>query len=307
LTVKFDELVWAGSNVYWVITSGNNGYLTFDATDKGNQGYQGVFFKWGSLVGVSPAQTGSSGAFSASTTVYVPTYNAGTPASSTWVRNASHGYTTAGWPSTVSGTAEDGAATIPYLDGRTAFQSADQSRNNTFVMDAERNTDAMYLEKRGDICQYIGKTAPNTEEGKKLKGFRLPTSSEFGTENEDWNGTAAKAGGWVQWTACTEDPAAGKPDGSADLLSAAAGKNNSNKVFGSIKNNAMGGVVLPAAGYRYNNNSGTLVSVGSVGSYWSGSIAEDDRGWRIDFNGTFVRPGLNTNRAFAFSVRCVKN
>jgi hypothetical protein len=69
LNVKFDELEWAGSNIYWVTTSGNNGYLTFDATDKGNQGYQGVFFKWGSLVGISPAAPLD---FSSSVAVYIP-------------------------------------------------------------------------------------------------------------------------------------------------------------------------------------------------------------------------------------------
>jgi hypothetical protein len=40
---------FAYSNVYWDDTK-----LTFDATDKGHRGYQGLLFKWGSLVGISP-------------------------------------------------------------------------------------------------------------------------------------------------------------------------------------------------------------------------------------------------------------
>ncbi|MDR0891160.1 MAG: hypothetical protein LBN24_00890 [Mediterranea sp.] len=41
----------AASNIYWDGTK-----LTFDQTDKGYSGYkQGVFFKWGSLIGISPA------------------------------------------------------------------------------------------------------------------------------------------------------------------------------------------------------------------------------------------------------------
>jgi uncharacterized protein (TIGR02145 family) len=294
LTVKFDELVWAGSNVYWVITSGNNGYLTFDATDKGNQGYQGVFFKWGSLVGISPTQTSGSNNFTNTTPVYMPTYNVGTPTSSTWVRST--GYDPAKWVSTVSGAAENGADAIPYLDGRSDFNASDNTRNNTFVIDAERNKDAMYLGKRGDICQYIGKTQV------ALKGFRLPTSSEFGTVIEDWNGTTAKGGGWQPLGDWTWNNAAGNPEGSSNLRVAA--KNNANTVFSAIQNNGMGGVVLPASGYR---GEGTMATVGSVGNYWSGSSYSETHGWRIDFHATSVRPNIAAYRSDGFAVRCVKN
>jgi hypothetical protein len=41
---------FAYSNIYW-----DGSKMAFDVTDKGNQGYQGLFFRWGSLVGVSPA------------------------------------------------------------------------------------------------------------------------------------------------------------------------------------------------------------------------------------------------------------
>jgi hypothetical protein len=40
---------WAKSNIYW---DGNQ--LTFDRTPLGHENYQGVFFKWGSLIGMSP-------------------------------------------------------------------------------------------------------------------------------------------------------------------------------------------------------------------------------------------------------------
>jgi hypothetical protein len=54
LHLSFWAPIWAGSNIYW---SGNAsaGKLTFALSDvKTYQGYQGVFFKWGSLVGISP-------------------------------------------------------------------------------------------------------------------------------------------------------------------------------------------------------------------------------------------------------------
>jgi hypothetical protein len=60
---------FAYSNIYWDGTK-----MTFDTTDKGHQGYQGLFFKFGSLVGISPAQTTGSDAFSSTAT---PIYKAG--------------------------------------------------------------------------------------------------------------------------------------------------------------------------------------------------------------------------------------
>ncbi|MDR0940112.1 MAG: hypothetical protein LBN29_12340, partial [Mediterranea sp.] len=73
------RLTWATSNIYW-----DGAKLTFDA-DAANGGvakgvpsvttanspyYQGVFFKWGSLVGIAPV--GDAAAFSNTTVVYKP-------------------------------------------------------------------------------------------------------------------------------------------------------------------------------------------------------------------------------------------
>jgi hypothetical protein len=54
LFVKLKAPKFAGSNIYW---DGDlsSGKLTFDLYgETDNQGYQGVFFRWGSLVGISP-------------------------------------------------------------------------------------------------------------------------------------------------------------------------------------------------------------------------------------------------------------
>jgi hypothetical protein len=79
LVVNFQKTLWAKSNVYWKWNNSGDhtqgGYMTFDTEENGHQGYQGLVFKWGSLVGISPVG-GSS-----------PAYNAGEsmPASySTW-------------------------------------------------------------------------------------------------------------------------------------------------------------------------------------------------------------------------------
>jgi hypothetical protein len=59
LNVKFLEPIPAWSNIFW-----DGEKLTFDVTDLGHQRYEGVFFKFGSLVGISPV-----GGFSSSSTI----------------------------------------------------------------------------------------------------------------------------------------------------------------------------------------------------------------------------------------------
>jgi hypothetical protein len=50
-TIDF-TLELAKSNIYW-----NGSYLTFSNTSGVTEDYQGVYFKWGSLVGISPKNT----------------------------------------------------------------------------------------------------------------------------------------------------------------------------------------------------------------------------------------------------------
>jgi FlaG/FlaF family flagellin (archaellin) len=63
--------LFAWSNIYWdsSLNEGAGG-MTFDTTDEGHEGYQGLLFKFGSLVGVSPALQGGQGLFSSSVPVY---------------------------------------------------------------------------------------------------------------------------------------------------------------------------------------------------------------------------------------------
>lgn len=139
--LKFAEpLVWAGSNIYWDGTQ-----LTFDETvvdaGAGSDLKQGVFFKWGSLVGVSP---------SLSYVTYTPIYVMG--GASSWI-----------------------SGTTPYnsiLD----FYGANISgggQTNTYLNDTQQNTDFMYLTSRGDICKYLSKT------GAVEGNWRMPTGADF--------------------------------------------------------------------------------------------------------------------------------
>jgi hypothetical protein len=65
---------WAKSNIYW-----DGQKLTFDRTPLGHENYQGVFFKWWSLVGISPVGDGDS-----AITIYVPGVGAQTISTSSY-------------------------------------------------------------------------------------------------------------------------------------------------------------------------------------------------------------------------------
>jgi hypothetical protein len=298
LSVRFDELVWAGSNIHWHQTSddSNNwyGYLDFDlAGSTGDQGFQGVGFKWGSLVGVPLSRDAgnSSTAFpidaSGRARAFVPIINP-TASNRTWYVSKSTSYTT--WKAaTTSDT--DNSSIIPYMDGR--YVAANPGRNNTYLIDAERNTDAMHAQFRGDICQYIGKVRPTH------KGYRLPTSSELGTTNTagGLNATNPVAGGWTSHGTRVggityDDPL----DGRTDFIK---------RGVCYIKNNAME-VTLPLSGYRAHTD-GRLANAGFHGDYWSGSAAASPNAYFLYTNGSDIAPGNADNRSHCLSVRCVKN
>ena len=147
--IKFSEpLVWAGSNIYW-----NGTQLTFDETivdaDADSDLKQGVFFRWGSLVGVSPSST-----YVTYTPHYVP------DGTSTW------------------STGETPYMIIPdfyRVDTGTGGQTS------SYLNDADRNTTFMYLSSKGDICKYLSKT------GAVEGNWRMPTAIEFNAADVAFN------------------------------------------------------------------------------------------------------------------------
>jgi hypothetical protein len=227
LRIKFDELEWAGSNIFW---DGNRLWF-YPAGNTTNQGYQGVFFKFGSLVGISPV-----GPFSTGTTVYV--------AGET---GASSGYT---WDE------------IRYWDG------------NGDVGDPDTET------LTGDICRYIN------------WGYRLPKRSEFGSAGT-WQPTEGWEKGSNGFVGQTTSEAAG-----TDNMLAVANRNYA-------KNVSMGGVTMPASGYR--SLTGELGAVGLNGVYWTGTFFNEGDGRYLHFDTEKFAPGAAAGRGCAFSVRCVKN
>jgi hypothetical protein len=121
LHVKLKTPVFAGSNIYW--DNATQKLMFALADDKSKEGYQGVFFRWGSLVGISPAQpTVDDDYFSSAVPVYVPDAVA-----------------TSGWVVS-SYSAWNGVGGIPYWDHDTYGDVIDNVHTDDWV---------------GDICQYL--------------------------------------------------------------------------------------------------------------------------------------------------------
>jgi hypothetical protein len=177
LTVNMKYRVkFAASNIYW---DEQNKRLTFDEAT-GNTGthqqYQGVYFKWGSLVGFSPfASSVTPGP--ADQVIYVPTYNG---SNSSWTKG------------TISSFQFGDFDGVPYI----AQAPNGHGYGNNYL--ATCNNDAMYQSRKGDICQYLGKT------GAAPKGYRMPSASEFLPDAQDdpekngWEGLSLPTGGGLK-------------------------------------------------------------------------------------------------------------
>jgi hypothetical protein len=301
LEVSLNRTRWAYSNIYWKWNNDGDhtqgGRLTFDVHDEDHEGYQGVGFKYGSLVGISLAQpSAGDNTFSSAVPVYLPDYDQDYPTTgSSWTKSTSHPYTAGGWPASTLGTTEDAAINIPYLDGRAAFVSTDNTRTNMYAMHADRNTDEMYEALRGDICQYLGKTQA------ALKGYRLPTSREWGTvgytKGSGWGNPTPNVDGWVKgpgtWTTGV-DNAVGNEEGIVDLM------------YKGYITNVMMGVTLTIGGGR-SNNGGGLRDVANIALYLTGSAYSNTGGcYLVTFRDDNVWPIGFDNRSIAHTVRCIK-
>jgi hypothetical protein len=265
LLVELKETRWAGSNIYW---DPYNERLRFEeAGDRSSEDYQGVFFKFGSLVGIAPDNVFST----TGTIIYVPPIG-----SSEWdeTKAYSKGY--------------DDWDAIPYLDAAT-YTYTSSSRSDKYVTDVTASLSSGY---RGDICQYIGSIYSS------LDGYRLPTSAEFGGVTELWDSTNSLtnpvAGGWVRWIRSFKPhPGPFNPIGNTPMGD-----------YGGAINTVYNGF-FPASG-RYDTD-GNLLYAGRDGWYWSSSATStSSTGKRLYYDDGKVNPNDGVNRGYALSVRCIK-
>jgi hypothetical protein len=143
LVLDVREGRWAHSNIYWTGSA-----LTFDQTDLGHEDYQGVFFKWGSLVGIAPGPIAEY-TLPTTATLYIRNPSTGTW-NGTYQINSGSGK---GW----SGTTYNN---IPYIN-----YSSDL---NAGSFDYKLYDYPGVTNYTGDICQRIDSE------------WRMPNKSEFG-------------------------------------------------------------------------------------------------------------------------------
>jgi hypothetical protein len=291
LRMKLWATKWAGSNIYWDNAAQQ---LTFDeyypdGDDAPHRGYQGVFFKWGSLVGTTPVGTFSNA-------LYVPVVKSDLN-TSTW--KATTGAQTS-TDTDIDASVRKAYSTwgnIPYMDGGYTYSGSEWT--NAYMMAPERNNYDTYKLLRGDICQYL-----STKTGAVSGDYRLPRISEYLTAaSSGMNFSTPIAGGWIKGPSDNfkQNNGAGYADGTADFTSTA---NAVNKILGYFINITMGNVTLPASGYR---TGGSMAAVGEVGYYWTSSAKGNSGGHYTDFKSNLVQVSYNTSRTYGFPVRCVVN
>jgi hypothetical protein len=268
LEVRFKmNVVIAGSNIYW---DTGRGCLTFDApgASLNNQRKQGVFFKWGSLVGISPAGAKES-VISSTTKVYAAKYDNNTD---TW-----------GWENPNTFSYADNSL-IPWLDNYTISMQTGfvSSRFNTYLMDDERNDATYWGAKTGDICRYISENGYGPSDGNM---YRMPTAFEYGAKN-DWI-TGYAFPGWT-FTGSFTETYSSNAEGTTVMDSYAS----------------HGSVTFPASGHRFPG----LYHSGLYGEYWHGSIFQKGYGAGflcVSSTEVSVNPQSYYN-PYSMPVRCVK-
>jgi hypothetical protein len=145
LAVDLAQANWAHSNIYW-----DGSKLTFDKYPANSHpSYQGVYFKWGSLVGISPA--GSLNSNYGNIAIYIPPVNG----ESAW-RTGKASDANA-WGSTFE--------SIRYISPGSGF---DRDKNKNYLYDAV-GTASHHSNYYGDICSYLTGGV-----------WRIPNTAEFG-------------------------------------------------------------------------------------------------------------------------------
>jgi len=267
---------FAGSNIYW-----DGSKLTFDpAVVKDRENLQGVFFKWGSLVGLSPKQE-----LLTTLTVYIPNYDSANPGASAWtVTNFKSAY---------------GNQWKDHTDWLEVSVLPDDVRN-TYLIDMERNTDAYYTARTGDICQYLGKI------GAAPRGYRMPTAREFADVDIANPEVAAK---WYPHTADVDVLDGWRYKGPVyswvDVTTSSLANGQYKGIFGAGM--YKGKTEFPASGHRH-HLYGDVEKVGLAGQYWSASgHGSPSYSRMLDFDVTNgIRPHGHVASTMGATIRCIK-
>jgi hypothetical protein len=292
---------WAASNIYFKpdvqgtgdgdgTGAGDVGTLTFaeskaDGTIGGKEGYQGVFFRWGSLIGVS-TNTAGDNYNDNYTFLFIPDLATGK------YHKYKKGY--------VLGTPDDIVSAYLVKATSNAWDKIPCVDDNNLT--ADRAVNALLplhssVDYKGDICRYL--SAKRLTNGSGLVSeWRMPVSDMF-------------AGDGYQEPPYYPDG----PDGSVwnpnpswsgfDGLDANGTSQTANAFMTYMYSPTGETVYFPASGYRRGDN-GSLYFVGNDGGYWSSSADDASSAYNLYFDYYGVDPACNDVRTIGHSVRCVR-
>jgi hypothetical protein len=305
---QWKEPEWAQSNIYFAPdpdSDGSVGSLTFSETDPSKSSYQGLFFKWGSLIGIA---AGADGDFDSNTYLYIPYISTGKyyKVKVSAVKNADAAQAVKDFANAVTGWAGTGNngknvetpndwSRIPYVT-----ESYDSGREKSPLTDASKQT--YYNSYKGDICKFL---SDNKAASKLNRNWVMPISDKWeGLENTPYSfdgegKTIVLNGAWysknLSWSA-TEPFTPSSEDGTGY-----------NEIARMTYTTTTGETVtFPASGYR-SSGDGMLHVAGDYGGfYWSSSVYDAENAFDLDFDGSRVYPVYNDHRAYGQSVRCVR-
>ena len=274
---------WARSNIVW---DAANSRLTFAVTESDNAtipaNSQGVFFKWGSLVAVSPANYSYA------------------PASILFSPNNNKAYA---WTA------------IPYANETTGkWGNSDASEDDFAGYDGFTNTGGPGYAtsganiNKGDICRYIS-DQPGWVEGK----WRLPTADEMQALMAEATSVSNNGGfgnivGTLTGNNSYGDYAHGfwQPESGRWLgagAAADAARNNSAKVAELVPGPSS--VYFPAGGRR-NDTDGDAGNAGYYGYAWSASSDNTLNAYTLNVYSNNARRA-GSSRSFGYPVRCIRD
>jgi hypothetical protein len=302
---------FAGSNIFWVAdpVDSATGYLTFhphgyNGPDTCNQG---VYFKWGSLIGVSPAMTpnpvtevlsmnffaGYEDDLSKGTPIYIYDTN-----NNKWIKTNLKTASEAsiggiGYGVYGSDSAWVAWAHIPFCNDWIIDDNMEINYLTTLIDNP--------LTGIGDICRFLGET------GDAPVGYRMPICKpEFEENNNDggtgyqWDGITGAVPGLVI-NNYYRIPIVGGDSVSGDQNDA-----GTIKLFGS--GYRLDGAYFPASISRDHNGKLEYEQAGGVGRYWSGSNWNGDtHAYSVERDFLMLVPALIRERREGYTVRCIKD
>ena len=256
--VNIGGVVWAEGNIIL-----KDGKLAFGAPNSA-----GLYFKWGSLIGMTGNSMGSSSFAAGNNIAFVPQ----------------------GCTVTINS-----YSAVPYADETTLAVGRTED-----VFKAYNTSGFNAATGKGDICRYM-----SSQSGWQYGKWRLPTSKEVEALDETKTNNVMY-GGWLTDLANQKQDTS--KDGNVAIKTGYfVGTKVTNPNDEMTATPPVGAIYLPASGMRNSYTSGSLVNVANYGNIWTCSPASNTEAYRLLFSSMFLQTAKTSTRADGQSIRCVRD